>query len=306
MSDFQHTIERAAMCAGVGLHSGARARVNLAPAAAGSGILFVRTDVTDRDNVVAANVSYVAETRLGTTLRNADGVSVATVEHFLAACAGLGIDNLRVEIDGPEMPILDGSAGVYARLLESAGRKQQAALRRRIEILKPVEVRDGDKWARFEPATDGRDGAVYDVEIVFADKAIGRQRHAWRLCPETFVAEVSEARTFGFLSDVEALQAAGLARGGSFDNVIVLDKGAVLNPEGLRFENEFVRHKLLDALGDLYLAGAPFIGVFRASQTGHALNSKLMRALFASPDCWRWSVSAAPAEERRELAVAAN
>ncbi|MET0546711.1 MAG: UDP-3-O-acyl-N-acetylglucosamine deacetylase [Caulobacterales bacterium] len=297
MSEYQHTVERSAVCAGIGLHSGARARVNLGPAAPGTGIVFVRTDVTDRANLIQALARYVGDTMLGTSLINADGVSVSTVEHFLAACAGMGIDNLRVEIDGPEMPILDGSAAVFAQLLAGAGRRAQPALRRRIEILETIEVRDGDKWARFEPGVAGADDAVFDVEILFKDPAIGRQRRVWTCSAETFAEDVSEARTFGFLHEVEALKAMGRARGGSLDNAIVVENGKVLNEGGLRFEDEFVRHKILDAVGDLYLLGAPFIGRFEASQTGHALNSKLVRALLASPKSWCWNV-AAEAEEK--------
>lgn len=302
MTDFQHTIERAAMFAGIGLHSGVRARVSLSPAPAGSGIQFVRTDIADRDNVVLASAEFVTDTLLGTTLKNAAGASVSTVEHFLAACAGLGIDNLRVEIDGPEMPILDGSAGVLAQLLIGAGRRAQNALRRRIQILETIEVADGDKWARFEPADDAESDAIYDVEISFKDKAIGRQRMIWAADPDGFAADVAEARTFGFLHEVEALKAMGRARGGSLDNAIVVDKGKILNEGGLRFADEFVRHKVLDAVGDLYLLGAPFMGRFVASQTGHALNAKLVQALLASPKSWRWSFVA----EQAEAFAAAN
>lgn len=302
MTDYQHTIERSAMFAGVGLHSGVRARVSLASALPGTGIQFVRTDVTDRDNVVRATSEFVTDTMLGTTLKNASGVSVSTVEHFLAACAGLGIDNLRVEIDGPEMPILDGSAGGFTKLLIGAGGRAQGALRRRIEILETIEVNDGEKWARFEPDLTGAAETVYDVEISFKDKAIGRQRMIWKADAARFAADVAEARTFGFLHEVEALKAMGRARGGSLDNAIVVDKGKILNEGGLRFADEFVRHKVLDAVGDLYLMGAPFIGRFIASQTGHALNAKLVQALLASPQSWRWSV----ATEEAEALAAAN
>ncbi len=302
MTDYQHTIERSAMFAGIGLHSGVRARVSLAPALAGTGIQFIRTDISGHDNVVRATSEFVTDTLLGTTLKNAAGAGVSTVEHFLAACAGLGIDNLRVEIDGPEMPILDGSAGGFTQLLIGAGRRAQGVVRRRIEILETLEVIDGDKWARFEPDLSDRGEAVYDVEINFKDKAIGRQRMIWVAAPDRFASDVAEARTFGFLHEVEALKAMGRARGGSLDNAIVVDKGKILNEGGLRFGDEFVRHKVLDAVGDLYLLGAPFIGRFVASQTGHALNAKLVQALLASPKSWRWAV----VEEEAEQFAAAN
>jgi UDP-3-O-[3-hydroxymyristoyl] N-acetylglucosamine deacetylase len=238
----------------------------------------------------------VSETRNCTTLRNEAGVEVATVEHLLSACMGLGIDNLLVEIDGAELPILDGSSAQFVQVLQNAGVKQLTAPQRLIRILEPIEVRMGSKSASLLPADDF-DGLDLDVTIRFADPAIGVQNRRVRLTPESFLSDVADARTFGFLADAERLRAAGLARGASMDNAVVVDGGRVVNPEGLRFDDEFVRHKLLDAIGDLALVGAPICGRFVAEQPGHALNARLVRALLDTPEAWRWE-----AEETREKA----
>lgn len=277
------------MCAGVGVHSGAHVRVVLSPAPVNTGIVFVRTDVTDADNVIPAHADQTADTRNATTLRNAAGVEIATVEHLMSACMGLGVDNLIVEVDGCELPILDGSSAPFVQVLRNASLRSQHAPQRVIRILEPVEIRMGGKSAALLPS-EGFDGLDLDVTIRFADAAIGVQRRRVMLTPDTFLNDLADARTFGFLADVDAMRAAGLGRGASMDNTLVVDSGRVVNPEGLRFDDEFVRHKLLDAVGDLSLAGAPICGRFVADQPGHALNARLVRALLDTPEAWRWEI----------------
>lgn len=298
----QKTIAGPAVCAGVGVHSGAHVRLVLTPAGVDAGIAFIRTDVRGVDNVIRAHADNISETRNSTTLRNAAGVEIGTVEHLMSACAGLGIDNLVVEVDGPELPILDGSSAPFVQVLTNAGVKALNADRRVIRILEPIEVRMGAKSAALLPARDFH-GLDLDVTIRFADPAIGVQRRKISLTRENFLTEIADARTFGFLSDVERMHAAGLGRGASMANAVVVDEGRVVNPEGLRFDDEFVRHKLLDAVGDLALAGAPICGRFVADQPGHALNARLVRALLDSPEAWMWDCESAP-ESRREPAMA--
>ncbi|MGB3626841.1 MAG: UDP-3-O-acyl-N-acetylglucosamine deacetylase [Henriciella sp.] len=283
---FQQTINCPVVCAGVGVHSGERARVVMKPAKPGTGIRFRRVDIDDQDNEVCARGDHVSEVQLGTTLRNEAGVTVATVEHLLAACAGVGVDNLIIEIDGPEVPIMDGSSAVYCELLLSAGLRQQGVARRRIRILEPVEVKDGVKTARLSPSADNY--LTIHAKIEFQSRAIGTQQMSLRLVPGMFARDIAFARTFGFAQDVAKLQAMGLARGGSLDNAVVLDGDEIMNPEGLRTDDEFIRHKILDAVGDLMLAGAPIAGVYEARQPGHALNNQLVRALIEQPDAWCW------------------
>jgi UDP-3-O-[3-hydroxymyristoyl] N-acetylglucosamine deacetylase len=278
----QHTLAGPAICAGVGMHTGERVRLVIRPAAVNTGIVFVRTDV-DGDGRVPASADAVVATRLGTVIANAQGVTVSTIEHLMAALASLGVDNATVELDGPEVPIMDGSALPFVELLDRAGRRAQAATRRVIEILAPVEVREGGKRASLLPG----DGFQVDFEISFASGAIGRQRVVVEADEAGFRRELADCRTFGFLHEVEALRAAGLARGGSLENAVVIDGDRVLNPEGLRRADEFVRHKALDAIGDLYVLGAPILGKFESSCGGHALNNQLCRALLARPDAWR-------------------
>jgi UDP-3-O-[3-hydroxymyristoyl] N-acetylglucosamine deacetylase len=259
----------------------------LQPAPADTGIVFARTDVRGMDNVVRAHADSVSDTRNCTTLRNKAGVEIATVEHLMSACAGLGVDNMIVEIDGPEVPILDGSSAPFVQTLRNAGLKLQHAPQRMIRILEPIEVRMGAKSAALLPANEF-EGLDLDVTIRFADAAIGVQRRRVQLTPESFLNDVADARTFGFLADAEIMRAAGLGRGASMDNTLVVDGGRVVNPEGLRFDDEFVRHKLLDAIGDLAMAGAPIYGRFVADQPGHALNARLVRALLDTPEAWAW------------------
>jgi UDP-3-O-[3-hydroxymyristoyl] N-acetylglucosamine deacetylase len=284
----QQTLASAVEFDGLGIHTGRRVCGRIEPAEADAGICFVRTDIADRDPDVPARAERVCETRLGTVIGNAEGVSVSTVEHMMAAFSGLGVDNATVFIDGPEAPIMDGSCEPFVRLIDRAGRRVLGRSRRYIEIIEPVVVTDGDKRAALLPA----DGFEVAFEILFDDPAIGRQRLDLAIDETVFRRELADARTFGFLHEVEALRSAGLARGGSMDNVVVVDKGAVLNPTGLRREDEFVRHKMLDAIGDLFLLGAPLVGRYEARYAGHALNNALARALLASRGSWR--MAAAP------------
>ncbi len=282
-SEFQHTLAGPALCAGVGVHTGERVRLSIRPAGPDQGIVFVRTDVRDRDNRVPVSGEAVVATRLGTVIGNAAGVTVSTIEHLMAALAALGVDNAVVELDGPEVPIMDGSAAPFVSLLDRAGLRRQDAPRRFIEILAEVEVTEGDKRAVLSPA----ETTEIAFEIAFDSAAIGRQRVDLEITAETFREELASARTFGFVHEVEALRAAGLARGGSLENAIVIEGDRVLNPGGLRFTDEFVRHKALDALGDLYVLGAPILGRFEGVKAGHGLNNAVVRALLSKPYAWR-------------------
>ena len=285
------TLASAAVCAGVGLHTGARVRMALKPAPVGTGIVFERADLDLDDMRVPARREYVRSTDLGTTLINAAGASAATVEHLMAALAGLGVDDLIVELDGPEVPAMDGSSAPFVDLMLRAGLKTAPAPRKAIKVLKPVEVEEGARRAVFLPSLK----PAIDVEIDFEDETIGRQHFHFDVTREAFADLVAPARTFGFRRDLNALLKAGLARGGSMDNAVVLDEDGVANPEGLRFADEFVRHKALDALGDLYLAGAPILGLYRATRPGHGLNAKALEALLGDETAWCWETLAAPA-----------
>lgn len=282
-SPFQHTVKAPAIFAGVGVHTGAYTRVSVRPAPVDTGIVFVRTDVVDRDNVVPATGEAVCKTQLGTVIENAAGVTVSTIEHLMAALVMLGVDNAVVELDGPEMPIMDGSSLPFVQILERAGRKSQDALRRYIEILDVIEVVEGDKRATLRPA----DRFEVAFEIAFASAAIGRQAIDLVMDERAFKAELADCRTFGFLHEVEALRAIGLARGGSMENAVVIEGDRILNPEGLRRPDEFVRHKALDAIGDLYCLGYPILGRFEGVLAGHGMNNALVRALLAKPSAWR-------------------
>jgi UDP-3-O-[3-hydroxymyristoyl] N-acetylglucosamine deacetylase len=282
VANFQHTLEGAAIFSGVGLHNGRAVHCAIRPAAIGAGVSFVRTDL-DGDNHIAARADMVVRTQLGTVLGNAAGASVSTVEHLMAAFAALGVDNATVELDGPELPIMDGSAAPFVSLIDRAGLKRQDAPRRYIEILEPIEIVDGDKRAALVPA----ERFEMAFEIAFSSAAIGRQRLDIVLDEAAFRDELAESRTFGFLHEVEALREAGLARGGSMENCLVIEGDQLLNPEGLRSAGEFVRHKAVDALGDLYLLGAPLIGRFEGVLAGHTLNNALARAVLGRPDAWR-------------------
>jgi UDP-3-O-[3-hydroxymyristoyl] N-acetylglucosamine deacetylase len=271
----QRTLRSSITTKGVGLHTGARVELGLHPGAVDSGIVFRRTDL-GAPVEIAARADRVGDTRLSSTLAGG-GASVSTVEHLMSALAGLGIDNLRVDVAGPEIPIMDGSAAPFVYLLQSAGIVEQAAPKKFIRVRSPVEVTDGDKWARFSPY----DGFRLDFTIDFPHPVFGSEnRHVViDFAEHSYVKEVARARTFGFMQDVEAMRSAGLALGGSLQNAIVLDETRVLNSEGLRYENELVKHKVLDAIGDLYLLGHPLIGEYAAFKPGHGLNNALARAL---------------------------
>ena len=282
---FQQTLAKPVRLSGVGVHSGIAADMVLSPAPADTGIVFLRPDLPNAQPI-AARADQVTELTLGTTLSNKAGQTVATVEHFLAACSGLGIDNLHVALHGPEVPIMDGSSKVFVDAMREAGVAAQDSPRRRIKVLQPIEVSNGEKRARLVPSEDP--WLTLDAVIEFESKAIGRQSACVTLTPGAFADEIGYARTFGFAHEVEALQKMGLARGGSLDNAIVIEDNQIANPEGLRVEDEFVRHKILDAIGDLMLAGAPIAGRYEAYLPGHALNNQLVRALFDHPEAWCW------------------
>ncbi|MCA6320918.1 MAG: UDP-3-O-acyl-N-acetylglucosamine deacetylase [Phenylobacterium sp.] len=280
---FQHTVRSPVRFAGIGVHTGEQARVTLLPAPADTGVVFIRTDVRDRDNRIAVSGEAVCRTQLGTVITNAAGVTVSTIEHLMAALVMTGVDNALVEIDGPEMPIMDGSSIDFIRGLDRAGLQPQGAPRRFIEIVDVVEVIEGDKRATLRPS----EGFEVAFEIAFASAAIGRQAVDLKMDAGAFRRELADCRTFGFLHEVEALRAMGLARGGSMDNAVVIDGDEIMNPEGLRRPDEFVRHKALDAIGDLYVLVAPVIGRFEGVLAGHALNNAVVRALLATPHAWR-------------------
>lgn len=280
---YQHTVAGPVIFAGVGVHTGAHVRVAVRPGAADSGIVFVRTDLKDIDNQIRVSPEAVGQTRLGTVISNKAGASVSTIEHLMAALSALSIDNAIVELDGPEVPILDGSAEPFIKVLDQAGRRRQEALRQYIEVLETVEVIDGDKRAALMPS----DSFELAFEIQFDSAPVGRQRVDLEVTEESFREELANCRTFGFLKDVEMLRAAGLARGASMENAVVLDGDRVLNPEGLRRPDEFVRHKALDAVGDLYVLGAPLLARFEGLYAGHGLNNQVVRALTANPRAWR-------------------
>jgi UDP-3-O-[3-hydroxymyristoyl] N-acetylglucosamine deacetylase len=271
----QRTVGKRVSCTGVGLHSGKPATLVLAPTPPDSGITFVRRDLGVE---IPARADLVVDTMLSTSLGHR-AARVATVEHVLAALSGLGIDNCRVEVDGPEIPILDGSAAPFVYLVLEAGIRVQRAGKRFLVLAKPVEVRDGDKLARLEPAPELSIRFTAD----FGHPLITDQTFEFVFSDRRFAREVAPARTFCFLRDVERMKAAGLAQGGSLENAIVVDEFSILNPDGLRFPDEFARHKVLDALGDLTLLGMPVIGAFSAHKSGHALNQALVRKLGADP-----------------------
>lgn len=283
----QQTLKTAIDCVGIGVHTGQRVKLVIRPAPVNHGIVFRRTDL---DRSIPAQFDAVTETRLCTVLGSGDA-RVGTIEHLMAAFSGMAIDNALVEVDGPEIPILDGSAAPFVFLLDCAGTVEQPAPRRVIEIRQPVRVEADEAWAELRPlgpvTRSARPVLEMDVSIEFPASAIGRQSASVRLTPEVFRREIAAARTFTQAAEVENLQAAGLARGGSLENAVVVDGPTILNPGGLRMANEFANHKLLDAVGDLALAGAQIHGRFVAYRTGHTLNNRLLRALFANPAAWR-------------------
>ena len=275
----QNTVKSAVTFQGHGLHSGAAVRMGVRPASADTGIWFRRTDIAEADSLVAARWDTVVPSRLCTLISNDSGATVSTIEHVMAALAGLAINNALIEIDGPEVPILDGSAAPFVAAILAMGIQPQAAPARAIRVLKTIEVRDGEALARLEPA----EMLEIDFRIDFADRAIGRQSRRLNMANGAFVRELSDSRTFCRQSDVDAMRAKGLALGGTLENAVVFDGDKILSPGGLRYRDEPVRHKMLDALGDLSLAGAPLLARYTGIKAGHALTNRLLRTLFATP-----------------------
>jgi len=280
----QRTLKNVIRATGVGLHTGEKVFLTLRPAAVNTGVVFRRIDLKPVVDVEAI-LDNVSNTRMSTTLER-DGVRISTVEHLMSAFAGLGIDNVFVDLTAAEVPIMDGSAGPFVFLIESAGIEEQRAPKEFIRIKQSVEIRDGDKWAKFDPY----DGFKVDLTIDFDHPAVqSSQQHASiDFLESSFIKDVSRARTFGFLDEVEALQEAGLARGGSLDNAIVMDAFHILNDEGLRYRDEFVKHKILDAVGDLYLLGHLLVGAFSAHKSGHSMNNGLLRRLLEAESAWEY------------------
>ncbi len=282
----QRTIRQLVKTIGVGLHSGTKVELTLRPAEIDTGILFRRVDF-DPPVLLPASALAVGDTRMASTLQQ-DGAKVSTVEHLMSACAGMGIDNLCVDLTAEEIPIMDGSASSFVYLLQQAGLQEQPAAKKFVRVTKPVEVREGsgaqEKWARLDPY----DGFRLKFFIEFNHPAVDRTGQIAEVDfnAESYVREIARARTFGFMQDVETLRGLGLARGGSLENAIVMDEYRILNPDGLRYENEFVRHKILDAIGDLYLVGHPLLAGYTAHKSGHGLNNQLLRALLARPDAY--------------------
>jgi len=288
----QKTLRDRVTVSGVGVHSAAPAQLVLHPADVDSGIVFLRTGLPGgRERLLEAKRSNVTHTALCTMLGDTSGASVSTVEHLLAALSGLQIDNVLVEIDAPEAPIMDGSAADFVSAIDRAGVVQQPRARRHLKILKPVRIERDGGYAEFLPADRG---FRLDVEIDFESPAIGRQRCAFNLDPATFRRDIARARTFGFVRDVKRLWEAGYALGSSLENSIAIEDDVVINPEGLRYADEFVRHKALDAIGDLSLAGAPIVGLYRTYRPGHRLNAMALEALFASRSAYEIMEGSAP------------
>ena len=280
----QRTLKNVIGATGVGLHTGEKVCLTLRPAAVNTGIVFRRIDLKPVVDVEAI-LDNVSSTRMSTTLER-DGARISTVEHLMSAFAGLGIDNVFVDLTAAEVPIMDGSAGPFVFLIESAGIEEQRAPKQFIRIKQSVEICDGDKWAKFDPY----DGFKVDLTIDFDHPAVqsSKQHASIDFLESSFIKDVSRARTFGFLDEVEALQEAGLARGGSLDNAIVMDAFHILNDEGLRYRDEFVKHKILDAVGDLYLLGHLLVGAFSAHKSGHSMNNRLLRRLLETESAWEY------------------
>ena len=281
----QHTLKTSIRTTGIGLHSGHKVMLNLRPAPTDTGIVFRRVDLADAADF-RVDPHLVCDTRMCSALQSGNS-KVSTVEHLMSALAGLGVDNVFIDIDAAEVPIMDRSAAPFVFLIQAAGLERQNAPRRFVEILEPIRIEEGDKWAEFSPYQ----GYRLDFSIVFDHPILKRSssQASFDFSLQSYAAEISRARTFGFTADVEYLRSHGLALGGTLDNAIVMDNFRVLNSEGLRYADEFVKHKVLDAIGDLYLIGHPILGHFNAHKSGHALNNKLLRALMDSASAWRWS-----------------
>lgn len=280
----QQTLRNRISCTGVGLHGGIKVSMTLLPAEPGTGIVFHRCDLASDVSVVEARWNVVTGTMLGTTVTNEHGTSVATIEHLMAALAGCGVDNAIVELDGSEVPIMDGSSAPFVFLIECAGVVAQDAPRRAIRVLKPVTVEDAGRTVSLRPA----ERFTLRFEIDFESKVVAHQECDFDTATMNFKEDLCRARTFGFLHEVSALQAKGLGRGGSLENAVIVDNDGVLNEGGLRFDDEFARHKALDAVGDLYLAGGPLLARYEGIRAGHEMNNRLLQALFADETAWEW------------------
>ncbi len=280
----QRTLSAMARCAGIGLHSGELVEMAIFPAEPGTGITIRRTDIANGGSSIPLNWRYIVDSRLATTVGNDLGITVSTVEHLMAALAGCQIDNAIVEVDGPELPIMDGSARPFVAMIEQVGTQVQNAPRRMIRVDKRIAVGDHEKSLSLTPARS----FSLSFEIDFDSSSISRQKLAIHMDNSAFKSDIAGARTFGFAHEVDQLRSVGLALGGSLDNAIVIDGDRVLNEEGLRFQDEFVRHKILDCIGDLYLAGAPILGHVHGARSGHGLNHALLRALFEDDDAWSY------------------
>jgi UDP-3-O-[3-hydroxymyristoyl] N-acetylglucosamine deacetylase len=280
---FQKTINSKISCSGVGLHNGIKSSITLFPAPCNTGIVFRRTDIGGENGVIKANYKNVIGTNLGTTLTNQFGVKVSTIEHLMAAIWGCGIDNLFIDINSSEVPIMDGSSEPFVFLIECAGINIQEEPRRILEIIKKVRVEDKDKFVEVEPS---REFSI-DLHIDFDNKQIQEQKFDYHSTFTSFKNDICRARTFGFKHEIDHLHKIGLAKGGSLDNAILVDENGIVNQEGLRYRDEFVRHKTLDFIGDIYLAGYYILGHFNASKAGHGINNKLLNELFKDESAWR-------------------
>ena len=278
----QKTFKNSIGCMGVALHSGHKVSMTLKPGEPDSGIVFKRTDISGNGAIIRASWENVVETTLCTTLGNDEGITIATVEHLMAALSSSGIDNALIEVNGPEVPVMDGSAAPFIFLVECAGTVEQERPRKFIRVLKAISIGDDEKSVSIVPS----DGFIVEFDIDFESAAVSHQSYSICIDGENFKNEVSRARTFGFLHEVEALRAAGLAKGGSLENAVVVSGDKIINEDGLRYDDEFVRHKVLDAVGDLYLAGGAIIGHFHGVCSGHEGTNNLLRALFADKDAW--------------------
>jgi len=293
---YQHTLQYSVKISGIGLHSGRQITMTLRPASAGTGVVFHRRE-GERTVSIEAISANVVDTRMATVIGKGD-LSVSTIEHLMAALAACGVDNLHIDIDGPEVPIMDGSAAPFIQLLQEAGTRQLSASRKYLAIRKPITVIDGEKRISLIPSRFFR--VSYD--IAFDHPCIGLQQRSVKVSESLFNRDLAPARTFGFLHEVEYLKANGLARGGSLENAVVIGEDRILNPEGLRFADEFVRHKILDAIGDFSLVGYPILGHLKAFKAGHDINHQAVEKILASPDCWQLVEFARPDRRQQSLA----
>lgn len=280
----QRTINKKVSCNGIGLHSGGEVQMTLLPAPENSGIVFKRIDIKDKNNEIKATYSNVSTTNLGTTISNKDGVKVATIEHLMAAIWGCEIDNLIVELNSEEIPIMDGSSAAFIFLIECAGVHGQNSQRKTIEILKKIEIHEGDKSLTIEPAKE----FSVDLHIDFNHPQLGKQKFEFHSNHTSFKNDISRARTFAFEKDIETMRAHNLALGGSLQNAVVIGEKGIVNSDGLRFPDEFARHKMLDFIGDIFLSGGYIIGHFRTVKSGHGINNKLLHQLFSDPTSYRY------------------